>query len=154
MKKIALLSLLSLALVSCGGGSGGSSGILIEGQLTQGGSVSHSLLRHSAGQHIGEVEICALGECSVTDSEGQFGFLTPASYKGGEILLTVNGHGINTTVVADIPEVENDVNLQLVNNSGVVTVAQMLVDGLDASGISEEHEDPHGSGHSEEEHSH
>jgi hypothetical protein len=141
--KLILLSFLTISLLSCGGGSSSGSGILIEGLLTQGEEVEHSRanLRHSAGENIGEVSICALGECSVTDDQGLYGFLAPATFVGGEILFSINGHGIETTKVVTIPEGASDVYLHFEHSHNQVIIHHMMVDGerVDAEHLAHGH---------------
>ena len=104
MKK--LFVIFSLALISACGGSSSGAGVLIEGILTEGGGAAdHSLsLKHAAGENIEEVKICALGKCSHTDGQGQWGFVVNPDFTGGEVLFSIDGHGINTSTVVNIPE--------------------------------------------------
>lgn len=103
MKKyFAIVTLLFLS--ACGGGSSGN-GILIEGQLLQGAETHHTsaLFRHGANEPIGEVTICALGECSITDDAGNWGFAAPGDFQGGDVEFTIVGHGINARTNVALP---------------------------------------------------
>lgn len=105
--KCLAISSLALLFSACGGsGSGDDSRVLLQGTLTENGGAEHSrtaFLRHGAGARIGAVEICGLGECFTTDDDGQWLILLPEEFKGGEVLLTVNGHGIASSVVVSLP---------------------------------------------------
>ncbi|MCC6954992.1 MAG: hypothetical protein IT290_12815 [Deltaproteobacteria bacterium] len=130
------LSLLLLSsLAACGGGSSSDSddGMLITGTLSQGATAAgHSLmLKHDAGEHIDEVSICALGECSTTDSEGQWGFVASPVFKGGLVEFSVNGHGIATTSVVDVPTDSREVSIAFVHSAGIVTAESMTADGAE-----------------------
>lgn len=124
--------LLALTLTACGGSSS-DSGTLIEGTLTEAGGAGHriaALLRHSEGARIEDVVICALGECSVTDGEGQWGFVIPGNFPGGDVLFTIEGHGIDTESTFSIPANASEVVLDLVHVAGgLVTATHMTVDG-------------------------
>jgi hypothetical protein len=103
--------------------------MLIEGKLTEGGGTAHKLFKHSAGETIEDVKICALGSCSTTDSMGQWGFSAPKSFKGGEVLFSIDGHGINTKTAVDIPMDAKEVFVHFEHNDGMVKVHHMDVDG-------------------------
>ncbi len=123
----ALLSLLFLS--ACGGSSSNDKSVIIEGDLNQGASSDHKLFKHSEGEHIGEVEICALGECSTTNTEGEWGFATSEDLNGNEVSFKFTGHGIDTTTIVKIPDAEENVLIKFVHSANVVTIAEMLVDG-------------------------
>lgn len=136
MTKRSLISLtvgLLCILSSCGGGGGSGSGMLIEGTLTEAGGAGHAtvLLRHSAGQRIENVQICALGECSTTDSEGQWGFVAPEEFHGGEVLFSLNGHGISqaATVVIQPGAEEVIIDFQHVEG-GLIEATHVTTDGV------------------------
>lgn len=150
MKNLFLLLIVNL-LISCAGGGSSDSGILIEGNLEQGSDVvpHMAISRHAAGEKIGEVTICALGECSITDDAGQFGFLAPADFKSGEVLFTINGHGIDTSTTIYIPQAQSDIYLHLMRSGNEVSVHHMLVDGQKAESEHQEHSDSHNQTHSE-----
>ena len=145
MKKIIILLIMTL-LTACGGGSSSVSGIVIEGELEQGeAAVPHTAItRHAAGEKIGEVKICALGECSLTDDGGQFGFMAPADFKSGQVLFIINGHGIDTSTLINIPPAQSDVFLHLMRSGNNITVHHMMVDGKRV-----EHEESEHEGHSD-----
>ena len=161
MKKliaIAILSVGCLMMTGCGGSSS-DNGVVFEGFLDQGSDSGHSAKvnpRHSAGERIEEVDICAFGECSKTDAQGQWGFLVN-SFKGGEVLFSAVGHGIDDTFVVEIPESAKDVMLHLQNNGGQVGVHHMTVNGQPFSSESahthseeESHSHAEGEAHSHE----
>jgi len=126
-----------LCAVSCSGGgggeAGGNSGLLMEGTLIQGSSVGHAFsgAKHSAGQPIGSVEICASGACSMTDDAGHWGFLMEGEFAGGDVVLTVQGHGIDSSTIVSVPAGAENVQLDLVNNSGVVEAHTVSIDGAE-----------------------
>lgn len=142
--KICTFSLFfSTSFIACGGGSS-DSGMLIEGTLTEAGGAHHvqaSILRHSVGQKIENVEICALGECSTTDGEGQWGFVAGNQFSGGDVLFSVNGHGIETTTVVNIPSGANEVFLDLQHvEGGHIEAHHITVDGETSHHEDEGHE--------------
>jgi hypothetical protein len=129
-KSLLLVSFIIVSIgagpLGCGGASGG--GIVVEGTLTEAGGASHNpttlfrhssgLFRHSSGQRIGNVEICALGECSTTDDEGQWGLVFPEETAGNEVLFTITGHGIDTTMVTILPAGKPNILLALQHVAG------------------------------------
>jgi hypothetical protein len=135
MKIIKLLSLISLAgLFACNGGSSSNSGMMFTGSLTQGDSVEHSAnlnLRHGAGENIESVQVCALGECSTTDVNGTWGFAVTEDFKGGPVLFSLDGHGISTTAVVDVPELAEEVFVHFQNEATGIVVHHMSVDGVE-----------------------
>ncbi len=139
-----LLSCLAFATLTACGGSGGSddSGTVLSGTLTQGSAVAHALIvaKHSAGAKIENVQICALGECSTTDGEGQWGFLIEENFAGGAIAFSIVGHGIDTTTTINIPAAAEDVVLDLVHANGVVNADHITIDGETSHHESEHHE--------------
>ncbi len=106
----------------CGGDSGSGSGRLIEGTLTEAGGAGHSKIspKHGVGARIGDVRVCAYDQCSNTDDEGQWGFVTSEASSGGAVLFSVVGHGIDTTVVVNIPAGDSDVFLEFNHAPGGV----------------------------------
>jgi hypothetical protein len=131
----ALLSTL-LCFVGCGGGSSDSDGVAFSGLLTQGETASHDAsnsLRHAEGENIEEVEICALGECSVTDSQGLWGFVADQSFTGGTVLFAIKGHGIDTQSTVEIPAGASDVDIHFENVAGQVELHHLVVDGVTIS---------------------
>lgn len=104
MKRYALFAL-CLNIAACGGGSGTDSGVVLQGTLTEAGGADHRSMtfRHTDGEALSEVEVCALGECSMTDEFGEWGFLTSQSNVGGDTVFTVKGHGIDTSSVVTLP---------------------------------------------------
>ncbi len=135
-------------LAACGSDGGSDSELVIQGTLTQGGSGGHERiangsLLHGAGSRIGEVTVCALGACSVTDSIGQWGFNTSSEFGGGEVLFTLDGHGIGDEVVVSIPEGASDVAIDFENTADGVKVEEMIVDGAEHDHDSHDHETEH-----------
>ena len=146
MKK--LLSVLFITLLTACGSSGSSDGMLIEGTLTEAGGAAHKqFFKHAENQKIEEVTICALGQCSITDTDGQWGFVVSKDFTGGHAEFTVNGHGINTTSSIHIPENAQNVFIELQHvEGGKVEAHKITADGV-------EQEDHH-SDDMTEEHSH
>ena len=131
----ALLSML-ICFVGCGGGSSDSDGVAFSGLLTQGEAASHdssNSLRHDKGENIEEVEICALGECSVTDTQGLWGFVADQSFTGGTVLFTIKGHGIDTQSTVEIPTGASDVDIHFENVAGQIELHHLVVDGVTVS---------------------
>lgn len=139
MKKNILI--LSVALLSgCSGGSSGD-GMVIEGQLIQGAKVAHSapLFRHGAGESIGEVEICALGECSITDTDGRWGFVANETFNGGDVEFSIKGHGIDGTKIVSIPAGANEVFVVFEHGTGnEIDVETLTVDNKE---VEHEHDE-------------
>ena len=124
---------LCTALVACGGGSSSNSGMLIEGTLIEAGGASHAnsvILKHSSGQPIENVSVCALGECSTTDLSGQWGFVVDESFTGGEVLFEINGHGIETTTLVEIADGADHVIVDFQHvEGGSVEASHITTDG-------------------------
>jgi hypothetical protein len=148
--KHTLATLITILLSACGGGSS-DSGMLIEGTLTQNGgshSEKHILTKHIDGELIENVKICALGECSITDGKGQWGFALNSSFNGGEVFFTINGHGINATTIVSIPSTANEVFLDLQHmEDGEVKAEHITIDGETMHNENEEHHESQGSSH-------
>ena len=131
MRKFVLIFALSL-IVGCGGGSSSGDGMLVEGTLTEAGGAAHKALisKHGAGQKIGNVTICALGECSTTDDAGQWGFVAPESFTGGDTLFTINVHGIEAETVVDLHSGASSIFIDFQHvEGGVVEAESVLIDG-------------------------
>lgn len=149
--KFIVISFVALVCYGCGGSSS-DSGMLIQGTLVQGSkAVIHSLQnilvnnRHEAGEAIENVQVCALGECSTTDLDGGWGFVANEQFKGGELLLSINGHGISSSLVVDIPAGAENVEISLEHHEdGSVHAHSVIADGVEHQ--EEEHssnEHPH-----------
>jgi len=128
MKKILLLLTL-LTINGCGGGTTTGDGMLIEGTLTEAGSGHKVLNKHGVGEKIGDVTICALGLCSTTDSEGQWGFVASEDFSGGEVLFTFDGHGIAAQTILDLHSNAKNVFIAFDHEDGSVVADSILVDG-------------------------
>lgn len=153
------LGLLSCGMVSCGGGSG-DSGTVLQGSLIEAGGAEHRSvpsLRHGENQPIENVEICALGSCSITDDSGQWGFSAGELPANGTFLITVNGHGIATSTILELPADAHDVSMQLRHVAGgTIEAHDIVVDGT-AVGADDTHEpdsDDHEHEEGTEDHSH
>lgn len=147
IRKGLFVSLIACFALGCGGGSG-SDGVVFQGTLTERG-VGHAVMnlsfKHLAGERISDVKICILGECSITDEQGQWG-VNVGEFSGGQITIVLDGHGINSSVTTDIDEGAKEVSMDLNHNKGVVTVSNLTIDGHNHS----EHdhsEDGHGHDH-------
>lgn len=130
---LTLFSTLLLLSVGCGGESS-DSGPLIEGTLTEGGVSSHSLqlaigMRHSSGERIEEVQICALGKCSLTDTQGQWGFVIDQELPTGDIVLTAEGHGIVSQTTISVPPSAQEIFVDLEHEDGALVVNHLTIDG-------------------------
>ncbi len=138
MKKVTALlvapaSLLLLLSTAACSGSSSDSGTLIQGTLTEAGGADHAarFLRHETGEHIDGVEICALGECSTTDAEGQWGFVVNTK-NVDKALFTVKGHGINTTAVIEITPEADTITIALDHVAGGhIEPSSIKVDGVE-----------------------
>lgn len=139
--KVLFVALSCLVLASCGGSGGGDSesGTVFEGVLIQGEGVVHAerdvvaQVSHGAGEFLENIEVCALGECSKTDANGRWGFATASRFAGGEVLFSIVGHGIDTTVVLDVPSGAENVVVELENHGAEgVHAHSVLVDGVEA----------------------
>lgn len=135
------VALSCLVFASCGGSGGGSdeSGTVFEGVLIQGDAVVHAerdllaQVAHGAGEFLENIEVCALGECSKTDANGRWGFATASRFAGGEVLFSIVGHGIDTSVVIDVPSGADNVVVEFENHGEEgVHAHSVLVDGAEA----------------------
>ncbi len=140
---VSALTGMSVVLSACGGGGSTSDGVIFEGTLTQTG-IGHSsaatvVSKHAPGLRIENVKICILGECSITDSMGQWG-VQVSEFMGGKVAVTVNGHGIDSSVTADIPASAKDVTMALGRDGNTITVTGLLIDGEDHTGHNHHHE--------------
>ncbi|MES2462702.1 MAG: hypothetical protein V4671_19140 [Armatimonadota bacterium] len=155
-RKKNLVALLSTSLVflqsGCGGGGsdgdGGSldSELLIEGTLTEagGGGADHSrafVFKHSEGNRLGNVQVCALGKCSTTDDKGQWSFaVDDKDFAGGNLQLSLTGHGIDTSTSVNVPKGSNQVFLQLHHVEGARIIANhVTIDGETSHSNDKEH---------------
>ena len=146
ISNLLLCIVFSSLLLGCGGSSNNSSGILIEGQLTQGESAAHDVANglekiHGAGENIESVEICALGECSTTDSAGNWGFIAPESFNGGDVSFSIAGHGIDASAVVSIPQNSQNVFIHFEHGeANEITLHHFTVDGVE---VEQHDEDQH-----------
>jgi hypothetical protein len=135
MRYLTLIFSLSLTLSACGGGGGSSSdtGTVFQGTLTERG-VGHLALspevvtKHSSGQRIGDVKICVLSECSITDDLGQWG-VNVENFTGGTVTITADGHGISSSVSEVFPAYPKEITLELDHNRNKLTIASGEIDG-------------------------
>jgi hypothetical protein len=130
--KALLLCFVSALSIGCNGSSS-NDGIVFQGQLTQGDAVAHAeaTSKHGAGQNIENVEVCALGECSTTDDGGNWAFVAPEVFTGGSVEFTLNGHGLQTNVLVDVPEGSRDVFAHFERQGGnTVVVHHLMIDGV------------------------
>jgi hypothetical protein len=126
-----LFSLCILSAIACGGGSSGSSGMLIEGTLTEGRGTTHSRsIKHGAGEFLEEVTVCATGNCSRTDGRGQWGFMVSEEVKGTDIIFSFQGHGIDSATMVRIPNEANDIFMHFEHNDPDVRLHHMEVNGV------------------------
>jgi hypothetical protein len=132
-------SLIVSICAACGGGS--SDGTVFQGTVTEQGTGHSSMaigLKHSSGQRIGDVKVCVLGECSITDSEGQWG-VNVSNFVGGDVAIVLDGHGISATVSTNIPASAKEVYMDLDHEGDEVTITKLLIDGDDHTGHSHDH---------------
>jgi hypothetical protein len=139
---ILITLILGTLCAACGGSGGGESseGTVIQGTLTQTG-LGHSAMlsaKHAAGERIEDVKICVLSECSITDGQGQWG-VNVDNLPGGEVIVTVNGHGIDSQTSVFLPETAREVVIELGRDGNIITVSQLLIDGEDHTGHNHEH---------------
>jgi len=132
--RIALLACCALGFLACGGSGGSSSeGLVLEGTLIQGEDASHARLspKHSGGQPIATVVVCALGACSETDELGHWGFLIEDGFSGTEIEFTFAGHGIDTQTIVPLVGNARDVFLEFSNIAGPDHLDAATDDGVE-----------------------
>lgn len=84
---------------------------------------------------LGGVNVCALGECGTTDANGNWSFdiSEDSPFTGGDVLFTLSGPGVNSSVV--VPNVDDEseevnVDFALLSN-GAVTVTSFSQDDFD-----------------------
>lgn len=134
-RSIALLCL-TFSISACGGGSS-DNGVAFFGALIQGDTAGHrqaTALRHGANEPIEQVEICAFGECSITDGAGTWGIVSGEEFNGGNALFTIKGHGIDGTAIVSVPEGSRSVELEFIHGTGnEISVHLHTVDGKDVS---------------------
>jgi hypothetical protein len=136
--RICVAAVLSVCifLSGCGGdgGSSDSNSLSVQGTLTERAghkaAPSQSALKHAAGKRIGGVKVCIREQCSITDDEGQFG-LSLDQFEGGAFTVSLDGHGINTSVVASASKGVREVSMDLGHANGVVTIESLTFDGVD-----------------------
>jgi hypothetical protein len=139
--KIVVTLVLGTICAACGGGGGESSdGTVIQGTLTQTGAGHSATMsaKHAAGERIEDVKICVLSECSITDGEGQWG-VNVDTIPGGEVAVTVTGHGIDSQTNVSLPTTARDVVIELGRDGNIITVNKLMIDGEDHTGHDHEH---------------
>lgn len=143
MRGLRFLVLASLFVAGCSGGGSSSDGVVFEGTVTERGA-GHSVqpmivAKHTAGQQIEDVKVCVLGECSLTDGMGQWG-VQVSGFTGGDVSISLDGHGISASVKASIPATARTVTLELDHDGNSVTIAKMMIDGVDHTGHTSDHD--------------
>lgn len=98
--QIALVGCL-LSSIACGDSSGGGRNTLFRGTLIQGAEATNRMA-HELGGGLPGVEICTLGQCTLTEPNGSWRIRSGAG-RDQEILFTVKGHGADTSFILDIP---------------------------------------------------
>jgi hypothetical protein len=153
MRVITSFFCLAVFLSACGGGSD-SDGVVFQGTVTERGS-GHSAAteaaKHSAGQRIGDVKVCVLGECSITDDQGQWG-VNVTNFAGGDLSVVLDGHGISASVSTNIPASAKDVQMDLDHAGNTVTIAKLMIDGEDHTGHTHDHNAESGDDHTHSSH--
>jgi hypothetical protein len=140
--QVVVAALIVSMCAACGGG-GSSDGTVFQGTVTEQGTGHSAMavgLKHSAGQRIDDVKVCVLGECSITDSEGQWG-VNVSNFMGGDVAIVLDGHGISATVSTNIPASAKEVYMDLDREGAEVTISKLLIDGDDHTGHSHDHND-------------
>lgn len=135
LASIFLTVILPSIIAGCGGGSS-SDGTVIQGTLTERGIGHKASLeisaKHSAGETLENVKVCVAATCSVTDGAGQWG-VNIESFAGGDLGITVEGHGINAQTTVNLPTTAKDVIIDLGRNSSTLTIEKLIIDGEDHS---------------------
>lgn len=135
------MSLLFLSACSGGGGGDSDNGVIFQGTLVQGEDETHSRLAHDAGEAIGEVQVCALGECSTTDGNGQWGFRVEQAPT--EFEMSVVGHEIDSKWTVIIPSTAKDVMIELENHADGVHAHSVIADGVEVEQGGHTHQHEH-----------
>jgi hypothetical protein len=131
-----LLSVIVISIsTGCGGGSG-ADGTVVQGTLTERG-IGHKIsqivsAKHSAGETLENVKVCVAAACSVTDGAGQWG-VNIESFSGGDLGITVEGHGINAQTTINLPATAKDVVIDLGRNGSSLAIEKLIIDGEDHS---------------------
>lgn len=145
VQAVALVAL-TASCVACGGGGGSSDGTVIQGTLVERGgghaSAQAATLKHSAGEAIEEVRVCVLSTCSITDGQGQWG-VNIDNFPGGDLTITVDGHGIDSQTEVSLPMTAKDVEVDLGHKSNTITVEKLMIDGEDHTGHDHDHSHNH-----------
>lgn len=135
--------LVLLFLTACGGSGGDSEdGVVFQGSLVQGSATIR--LAHDAGEAIEEVQVCALGECSTTDGNGQWGFRVEQAPT--EFELSVIGHGIDSKLTVIIPSTAKDVVIELENHAEGIHAHSVVADGQGVDQEASHNDDGHSHG--------
>lgn len=140
-----LLVIVSLLCCStgCGGGGSSSAGTIVQGELTERGtghtSTQSYSLKHTSGQQLEDVKVCVRSECSITDGLGQWGVFL-GNFTGGDVEITVDGHGINSGTSVSLPATAKEVEINLAHDQNVISVEKLVIDGEDHTDHDHTHE--------------
>ncbi len=138
IRKTTVALIIGTFCAACNGGGGGPDGTIIQGTLTQSGyghtdNGATMSAKHAPGERIEDVKICILDQCSITDGAGQWG-LNLENFVGGEVAITIDGHGIDSQATVSLPASALDVYIDLGRDGNVITIDKLLIDGEDHSG--------------------
>ena len=127
-------------LVACGGGSSGDGGQTVAASdgVRFSGSVSDLTPVEQATRRLEGIEVCGLGSCDTTDTEGTWDFTVPlSSYQGGDVLFTLMGGAVDgsTTVQGLDPDADAVLIEFLVNADSSISVTALDQAIPDASGM-------------------
>lgn len=138
-------SLLVLALcVACGGGGGDDEDDDTNpapGPVAFGGTISDT---NPPSRVLGDVTVCALGVCDLSDANGSWNFTVPrAAYGGGDVSFSFVGTGIDTSAtVTGLSTSADVVNVNFViQPDGSAVASSVLQDGVDVTPPEDEEED-------------
>ncbi len=109
VSSVALASVVLAGTIACGGSS--NSDIEFAGTLSQ---IASNRTAQVLGDPIENVEVCALGKCSITDELGRWSFVVgDDDYFGGDVLFSFRGENLLATTV--VPDLLSDTDIVLVD---------------------------------------